>query len=86
MASIDNSGPVVTFSAGGYVEGGRLETLTVAEIWGAFPALNPGDVSIVNGYTVQEVLQAQSQFASDVRVAAKRNREDAAYDRIQELQ
>lgn len=76
----------LSYAQGGIVEGGRLETLTVAEIWGAFPALNPGDVSIVNGYTVQEVLQAQSQFAADVRIAAKRNREDAAYVRIEELQ
>lgn len=59
-------------------------TLTVAEIWAAFPKLET--LKLDDGYTPQEVAEAQRQFAADVRVAAKRNREDAAYERIQELQ
>ena len=70
----------VTYAQGGTIDGG----LTVADIWAAFPRLE--GIKLDDGYTPQEVAEAQRQFAADVRVAAKRNREDAAYDRIQELQ
>lgn len=63
---------------------GTTDTLTVTDIWAAFPKLET--IRLDDGYTPQEVAEAQRQFAADVRVAAKRNREDAAYDRIQELQ
>lgn len=83
---VDNNIYVSNPAAGGVVfEGGRVEVLTVTDIWAAFPALSPG-ATVENGYLPHEVAEAQRQFASDVRIAAKRNREDAAYERIQELQ
>lgn len=80
MASLGIAPTVPEYAHGGFIEGG----LTVADIWAAFPQLEV--LKLDDGYTQQEVAEAQRQFASDVRIAAKRNREDAAYDRIQELQ
>lgn len=75
MASIAPQVPV-------YVSGGGVEqTLTVADIWDAFPALRSEFADYPD-----LVDKERAKFASDVRIAAKRNREDAAYDRIQELQ
>ena len=56
-------------------------TLTVADIWDAFPALRSEFADYPD-----LVDKERAKFAADVRVAAKRNREDAAYDRILELQ